>query len=88
MILECSAFTLNMYIVIGFKPITLMKGCVPLDLRCEMIVMPLDRVSRHDTNIIKTRKILIRGENWWNLRIVRCAPKVSNRLGMGRVTSL
>ena len=44
MILECSAFTLKRDIVIGFKPITVMKGCVPLDLRCEMIVMPLDRV--------------------------------------------
>ena len=44
MILECSTFILNMYVIIGFKPITEMKGCVPLDLRCEMIVMPLDRV--------------------------------------------
>ena len=48
MILKCSAFTLNMHVVIGFKPITEMKGCIPSDLRCEMIVMPLDRVSRRD----------------------------------------
>ena len=48
MILECSAFTLNKYVVIGFKPITEMKGCVPSDLRCEMIVMALDRVSGHN----------------------------------------
>ena len=46
--LEFSVFNLNMYVVIGFKSITEMKACVPLDLRCEMIVMPLDRVSRHD----------------------------------------
>ena len=40
MILECSAFTLNKYVVIRFKPITETKGCVPLDLRCEITVMP------------------------------------------------
>ena len=45
MILECSAFTLNRYVVIGFKPITVIKGCVPSDLRCEMIVMFFDWVS-------------------------------------------
>ena len=48
MILECSVFTLNKYVVIGFKSITEMKGRVPSDLRCEMAVMPLDRVSGRD----------------------------------------
>ena len=37
--LECFVVTLNMYVVVGFKPITEMKGCVPSDLRCEMTVM-------------------------------------------------
>ena len=48
MILECSAFTLNMYVIIGFKPITEIKGCVPLDFRCEMTIMPLYRDSGSD----------------------------------------
>ena len=48
MILDCFAFTLNTHVVIGFKPITERKGYVPSDLRCEMIVMPLDRVSGRD----------------------------------------
>ena len=39
--LEFSAFTLSRYVVIEFKSITKLKGCVPLDLRCEMTVMPL-----------------------------------------------
>ena len=42
--LEFSTFTLNRYIVIGFKSITKLKGCVPSDLRCEMAVMPLNQV--------------------------------------------
>ena len=46
--LEFSAFTMNRYVVIGFKSITKLKGCVPSDLRCEMIVMPLDRISGID----------------------------------------
>ena len=46
MLLECSAFTLNKYSIIGFKLIIEMKGCVPSDLRCEMIVRPLDRGFR------------------------------------------
>ena len=48
MILECSAFTLNKYVIIRCKPITEMKGYVPSNLRCEMIVMPLDQASEHD----------------------------------------
>ena len=43
MTLECSAFTLNRCVVIEFKPIIEMKGCVPSNLRCEMTVKPLDR---------------------------------------------
>ena len=46
--LEFSAFTLNKYVVIGFKSITHLKGCVPSNLRCEMIAIPLDRVLRPD----------------------------------------
>ena len=48
MILECFAFTLNSDVVIGSKPIIVMKGYVPTDLRCEMTIMPFDRASRHD----------------------------------------
>ena len=47
MILECSAFTMKNDVVIGSKPIIVMKGYVPMDLRCEMTIMPLDRASRH-----------------------------------------
>ena len=46
--LEFSAFTLNRYVVIGFKLITKLKSCIPLGLRCEMTVMPLDRVLGRD----------------------------------------
>ena len=42
--LEFSAFILNRYVVIGFKSITKLKSCILLELRCEMTVMPLDRV--------------------------------------------
>ena len=45
--LEFSAFTLNRYLVIGFKSITKLKGCVPSDLRCEMTIMPLNMVLGH-----------------------------------------
>ena len=46
--LEFSAFTLNRYVVIGFKSITKLKGCVPLNLRCEMTIMPLHQILRRD----------------------------------------
>ena len=49
--LEFSVFTLNRYAVIGFKSTIEMKGCVPSNLRCEMIVMPLDQVSRSDKEV-------------------------------------
>ena len=37
-----------MYVVIGFKSIIVMKGCVTSDLRYEMIVRPLDQVTGRD----------------------------------------
>ena len=49
--LEFFTFTMNKYVVIGFKSITQLKGCVPLDLRSEMTVMPLDRVLGNDRPI-------------------------------------
>ena len=46
--LEFSVFSLNRYVIIGFKSITKLKDCIPSDLRCEMIVMPFDWVLGHD----------------------------------------
>ena len=57
MILEYSAFFLNKYVVIGFNPIIVMNGCVPLDLRCDMIVMSLDRVLKRDRTCNSNCKI-------------------------------
>ena len=43
-----NGWILDSSVVIGFKPIIEMKGCVPSDLRGEMRVMPLDRVLGRD----------------------------------------
>ena len=47
-----SRITLNRFLVIGINPVTrkvyVFSHFEPSGLRCELIVMPLGRVSRHD----------------------------------------
>ena len=50
MILKCSIFNLNTCVVIGFKPITKITGCILSLLRGEITVIPLNRVSGRNTN--------------------------------------
>ena len=54
MTLECRDCTLNNYAVVGFKPIVKLKVCIisnfkASNLRCEMTIMLLNRVSGRDT---------------------------------------